>query len=63
MPKDDFGEVAAIKRHDKAEAFLKDFRKLVHKYAGSSYQKADVELLHMMQDRTSVFNPYIWPKD
>jgi hypothetical protein len=45
---------------DKAEEFLEEFKTLVHKYAGSDYSKADPELLAMIQDRTSVFQPYLW---
>jgi len=48
-------------RYERAEAFVKEFRDLVHKHAGTAdYQQADPDLLAMLQDRTSVFNPYVW---
>ena len=42
--------------YEKADAFLADFKALVRKYA----TKDDQELLYIMQDRTSVFSPYVW---
>lgn len=47
-------------RHEKAQQFIKEFRDLVRKHAGASFEAADVDLLYMMQDMTSVFQPYIW---
>jgi hypothetical protein len=48
-------------RHEQAECFIEEFRDLVRKYAKTSrFSEADLELLYMLQDRTSVFNPYIW---
>lgn len=46
---------------DHADSFLDDFKVLVHKYAGDDYSQADPHLLTLMQERTSVFQPYIWP--
>lgn len=45
---------------DKAEEFLAEFKKLVHKHAGDNYAFVDQDLLAMMQERTSVYQPYIW---
>ena len=50
-------------RHEIAERFVEDFRDLVHKHAGKIYDEADTELLIMMQERTSVFNPYVWSEE
>ena len=47
---------------DRADEFLLEFRALVHKYAGNDYAKADLLLLTLLQERTSVFNPFIWPE-
>ena len=55
--------MSPTQRHNTTNKFLLDFRKLVHRYAGKSYPAADTELLYMMQEKTSVFNPYIWPKE
>lgn len=47
--------------HNKAEKFITDFKKLVRSYV-PEYPETDkdAELLDMIQDRTSCFNPYIW---
>ena len=44
--------------HNKAEEFLKEFKTLVRKYVPKYDNSA--ELLDLMQERTSVFSPYIW---
>ena len=48
---------------DAAEAFLVEFKALVRKYVPEypiSDKEGQMELLHLMQDRTSCFAPYIW---
>ena len=45
---------------DIADAFLEDFKELVHKHAGQKFEAADPELLVFLQDRTSVYQPFIW---
>lgn len=47
-------------RYEKTQQFIKEFRDLVRKHAGTNFEAADGDLLYMMQDRTSVFSPYIW---
>jgi hypothetical protein len=35
---------------------------LLHKHVGRDYDKVDQELLAMLQDSTSLFQPYMWPE-
>ena len=51
-------------KYQRADAFLEEFKTLVHKHAGSDiFNKVDPELLAMLQDRTSCFQPYLWTKE
>lgn len=45
---------------EKAIAFQKELRELLHKHIGTKFHNADPLLLAMMQERTSLFNPYMW---
>lgn len=47
---------------DKAEAFQREFKALVRRYIPEyPCQDADnLEVLYLMQDKTSCFTPYIW---
>lgn len=47
---------------DIADAFLQDFKALVRKYVPTDEEDWD-ELLYLLQERTSVFAPYIWDDD
>lgn len=57
--------------HDKANAFSREFKALVRKYVPEPTMKVEgfkivsvdhfnSTLLAMMQDRTSVYCPYVW---
>jgi hypothetical protein len=45
----------------KCDAFMYELRYLVWKYAGSDYEKADKELLFLMQANIGLFNKSMWP--
>ena len=47
---------------EKAEEFLKKFKDLVRSFV-PVYTEESVDLLYLMQERTSVFNPYVWSDD
>jgi len=52
--------------YNKSEQFIKDFKSLVRKYVPKYPTKQydpGFELLSMMQDRVSVYNPYVWSND
>lgn len=54
------------KAHDEVNKFHEEFKALVRKYVPKypeSAQDYEVELLAMMQDKTSVYGPYIWSDD
>lgn len=44
---------------DKADEFLAEFKLLVRKYV-PDYDSAESDFVMMLQDRTSVYSPYIW---
>lgn len=48
-------------RYKKCDAFLRDLRELVWKHVGKNYDKVDPALLMMMQEHTSLFQPWMWP--
>jgi hypothetical protein len=51
------------KQLDKAEAFQAEFKVLVRKYVPATTKEEDIDLLMLLQERTSVFNPYVWSDD
>lgn len=53
-------EEESIARHEKAEAFGREFKALVRKFCPEPFAEVDDHLLVMMQDRTSCYSPYIW---
>ena len=50
--------------NEKADMFSIEFGKLVRKYV-PVYPKTDsqMDLLYMLGDKTSVFNPLVWSED
>jgi hypothetical protein len=51
-------------RYEKKEAFLDELRELLWKTVGTKrFNEADSDLLYMLQDCTSLFQPYMWPED
>lgn len=59
MPEDELDAV-----YEKAQAFHEEFRHLVRKYMPKEPDSEDDGLLlMMMQERTSVYNPWIWAED
>jgi len=44
--------------HNKASTFSDEFALLVRKYA--PYYSGNEQLLHLMQEKTSVFSPFVW---
>lgn len=48
----------------KAEAFEEEFKQLVRRYVLSFPDNDfDMVMLHMLQERTSCFSPYVWSDD
>lgn len=46
-------------QNEAVEGFLEEFKALVRKYV-PKYDKDGIDLLYRLQEKTSVFNPYIW---
>ena len=45
---------------EKVEAFLAEFKALVRKYVPDYNGEESVMMLMWLQEKTSVYNPYIW---
>ncbi len=49
-------------RYLRCDAFLYELRDLVWKHLGKDFNKVDQELLMLMQDSTSLYQPWMWPR-
>jgi hypothetical protein len=48
-------------RYNKRDQFVKELKALLHKTMGTvDFNKADSDLLDMLQDCTSLYQPYMW---
>jgi hypothetical protein len=50
---------------EKSQEFLKEFKALIRKYVPDYPEttEKELQLLYMIGDCTSVFNPYVWSDD